>query len=372
MDQELERVAGLLRDARDPEDLLGAEPVLLPRGVQLGKRKCAYEALKAVTSLLYQSPDDNDIARDLDRRLEEFYLQAKNRIEIGAYNLQGRGGTVPPGYRARFFDAGVRRYYIGARRREGGETTLYDGYLEIAGVALGEVILKVAKTPETSAFVEREANVLGMLRKEDYRETSYLPWPLDRFETGGRMGIVMRRIDGFNLEEVREHPPYRDGLDARDMVWMLSRTLAVMGMAHQYGVVHGRICPEHVVIEPSTHRGIVVGWGGSAIAPVRTGQCVLGAIDTFSAPEAAGSTAGPWSDIYSIGKTYLWLVGGDPKTNEIPPQVEPRLAAFLRSMVNEDSYHRPDDCWQLFETLERMKTELWGERKWRNLEMPAP
>src|SRR4051812_36686318 len=125
MDQELERVAGLLRDARDPEDLLGAEPVLLPRGVQLGKRKTAYEALKAVTSLHYQSPDDNDIARDLDRRLEEFYFQAKNRIEIGAYNLQGRGGPVPAGYRARFFDVGARRYYIGARRREGDETTLY-------------------------------------------------------------------------------------------------------------------------------------------------------------------------------------------------------------------------------------------------------
>src|SRR5205807_569814 len=138
-------------------------------------------------------------------------------------------------FRGQFFDAGVRRYYVGPRFREGDETVLYNGYLEVGGAALGEVLLKVAASPETSAFVEREANVLGILRKEDYRETSYLPWPLDRFDAGGRTGLVMRRVDGFNLEEVRAHPKYRDGLDSRDMVWMLSRTLAVMGMAHQYG-----------------------------------------------------------------------------------------------------------------------------------------
>jgi len=372
MDQELERAASLIRDARAPEDILGVEPVVLPRSVQLEKRKHAYEALKAVTSLEYQSPDDNDAARDLDRRLEDLYRQARTRIEMGAYNLQGRGQLVPPAIRGQFFDAGARRYYIGPRYRQGDETTLYSGYLEIASVTLGEVILKVAASEETSVFVEREANVLGVLRKEDYRETSYLPWPLERFEAGGRMGLVMRRVDGFNLEEIRRHPPHLAGLDARDMVWMLSRALAVMGMAHQYGVIHGRICPKHILVEPDTHRALVVGWGGCAIAPVHSGQRVLAPIDTFSAPEAAEATAGPWSDIYSIGKTYLWLLGGDPKTNHVPEHVEPRLAVFLRNMVNEDPYQRPEDCWQLFESLERMKTELWGARRWRVLDMPPP
>ncbi len=371
MDQELERVAGLLRDARDPEDLFGVEPMTLPRGVQLEKRARAYDALKSITSLAYQSPDDSDAARDLDRRLEELYGQARHRIEMGVYNLQGRGALVPPIYRGQFFDAGPRRYFVGARFRQGEHATLYNGYLEAAGATLGEVILKVATSPETSAFVEREANALAILRREDFRETSYLPWPIDRFEAGGRMGTVMRRVDGFNLEEVRGYPPHRDGLDARDMVWMLSRSLAVMGMAHQYGVIHGRICPKHVLVEPATHRALVVGWGGSAIAPARTGQRVVAPVETFSAPEAGGPTAGPWSDIYSIGKTYVWLLGGDPAANVLPDHVEPRLAAFLRNMVHEDPDQRPEDCWQLFETLERMKTELWGERKWRALEMPA-
>ena len=372
MDQELERVANLLHDARDPEDLFGVEPIVLPRRVQTEKRKEAYDALKAVTALEYASPDDNETARDLDRQLEALYRQASARIELGAYNLQGRGRPIPMLHRSRFFDIANKRYYIGPRFRQGEEATFYYGYLEVDAAVLGEVLLKVALSPETSPYMEREANVLGLMRQEEYRETDYLPCPLDRFESGGRRGLVMRRVDGFNLQEVRDYDPHRAGLDPRDMVWMLSRTLAVMGLAHQYGIVHGRICPQHILIEPSTHLGMVVGWGGSAIGPARSGQRVLSPIPTFSAPEAAAPTAGPWSDIYSIGKTYLWLLGGDPDANTLPDHIPPRLAAFLRNMVNADPYQRPEDCWQLFETLDRLKAELWGEKRWRHLDMPTP
>ncbi|HLJ55382.1 MAG TPA: hypothetical protein VKT77_10110 [Chthonomonadaceae bacterium] len=371
MDQELERVAALVRDARDPEDVLGVEPILLPRGAQLENRKRAYLALKAVTSLEYQSPEDVEAARDIDRRLEAVYAEARERIEMGVYNLQGRGAAVPQAFLAQSFDAGGKRYYVGPRFRQGEHSTLYTGYVEIRGEVLGEVMLKVAASAEDSGFVEREADVLGILRKDDYRETSYAPWPLGRFESAGRMGLILRRVDGFTLQEVRQHAPYVGGLDPRDMVWMLSRTLAVMGMAHGYGVIHGRIAPQHVLVEPPTHRALVIGWGGAAIAPARTGQTVREPIDLFSAPEAASATAGPWSDIYSIGKTFLWLLDGDPATDTIPAHVEPRLATLLRTMVADDPYQRPDDCWQLFESLERMKTELWGERKWRALDLPG-
>src|SRR5436190_2986872 len=122
MDQELERVYGLIQEARDPEDLLGVEPVVLPRGNQLERRRQFYDNLKAVTSLSYSSPDDAEVARDLDRRLEEIYRQAQARIEIGAYNLQGRGKPLPVLYRNRFFEIGGKRYYVGRQFRKGEET----------------------------------------------------------------------------------------------------------------------------------------------------------------------------------------------------------------------------------------------------------
>ena len=372
MDPELEKLANLIRESRDPEDLFGVEPVVLPRGAQLKKREEAYRAFKAVTAAEYHSLDDREVARDLDRQLDGLFRRAQARIEAGTYNLQGRGRPVSPTYRSRFFNAGSKRYYIGGRFREGEETTLYNGYLEADGAVLGEVVLKVAKSPETSVFVEREANVLAILRQEEYRETNYLPWPLDRFESGGRLGLVRRRVDGFNLREIRQYPLHERGLDTRDMSWMMSRVLAVAGLAHRHGVVHGRICPEHVVIEPATHLAMVTGWGGSALAPAQGGQRVLNPILPFSAPEAAETTAGPWSDVYSIGKTFLWLVGGDPETEELPADVEPRLAAYLRNMVHEDPRQRPEDCWQLFESFGRLKGELWGEPRWRHLEMPPP
>ena len=372
MDLELERIANLIRDSRAPEDLFGAEPLMLPRSVQAKKTHERYDALKAVTAAEYLSPDDNEAAHDLDRQLQALYKQAQVRIEIGAYNLPGRGQLVPVSSRNQFFDVGPKRYYIGQRFRHGDETTLYNGYLELDGAVVGEVILKVALSPENSPFMEREANALGLMRKEEYRETSFLPCPLDRFDAAGRRGLVMRRVDGFNLQEVRQYEPHRAGVNPKDMVWMLSRTLAGIGLAHQYGVVHGRICPQHIVIEPATHLGMVVGWGGSVIAPARSGQRLLAPIPTFSAPEADGATVGPWSDIFSIGKTFLWLLGADLTTNRLPEHIEPRLAAFLENMVNEDPYQRPEDCWQLLDTLDRLKVELWGEKRWRLLEMPLP
>jgi hypothetical protein len=372
MDRDLQRVYDLLHDARTPEDVLGVEPVVLPRGSQFKKRKAAYDSLKAVTSLSYSSPDDDDVARDLDGRLEEWYRQAQARIEIGAYNLQGRGRPIPLLYRSRCFDMGQKRCYVGPVFCQGEEATFYTGYLEFCGEMLGETLLKVATGPDTSPFIEREANLLAVLRKEEFRETDYLPCLLDRFDAGGRLGLVMRRVDGFNLEEVRQYGPHREGLHPKDMVWMLSRMLAVAGLAHKYGVVHGRICPRHVLIDPATHLGMLVGWGGAALKPATSGQRVAAPIPTFSAPEAGGANVGPWSDVYSIGKTFLWALGGDPETDAIPESVEPELQRFLLQMVHEDLYQRPEDCWQLFETLEGLKVSLWGEKRWRHLEMPRP
>ena len=371
MEAELERVANLLREARDPEDVFGTESVMLPRSAQLARRRETYEALKAVTALEYLAPEANEMARDLDNRLETFYRRAQTRIEAGAYNLPGRGQAVPLRYQDRYFEVGSKRYTIGPRYGEGDEAVFYNGWLEADGAIVGEVLLKVAKSPEQSPFLEREANALAILCREEYRETAYLPCPLDRFESDGRMGTVLRRVDGFNLRQVRDYWPHRQGLDGRDMAWMLGRTLGVVGLAHMRGIVHGRICPEHILIEPATHLTVVAGWGGCAIVPARSGQRIAAGIPTFSAPELAAGDIGPWCDVYSIGKTYLWLMGGNAETGELPASVAPRIAAFLRHLCASDPKQRPEDCWKLLETFGRIRDELWGERKWRPFDMPS-
>jgi hypothetical protein len=370
MDADLERVSLLLADARDPEDLFGTDPIVLPREAQRKRVRAAYAPLKAVTAAAYSLPDDAEHASDLDARLERLLQSALARIELGAYHLPGRRRAVPAAARARCFVVGARRYFVGPRWRSGDSSTFYGGCLELDGEPVGEVLLKVAQSAENSRFLEREASALSILRQEEYRETSYLPLPLDRFDAGGRLGLALRRVDGFNLEEVREFAPHRAGLDPRDAVWMLSRVLAACGLAHRYGIIHGRICPRHVVVEPATHLGMLVGWGGSVVAPARTGQQVLAPIPRFSAPEVSGPTAGPWSDVYSIGQTFLWLVGGEPGRDALPDRVDPRLAGFLQAMVEPDTRRRPHDCWALFAELEQLKTAIWQQRKWRRLDMP--
>ena len=69
---------------------------------------------------------------------------------------------------------------------------------------------------------------------------------------------------------------------------------------------------------------------------------------------------------------FVWLLGGDPEAATLPDHIEPKLQTMLRKMIHTDPYERPDDCWQLFEELDRLKVELWGPKKWRVFEMPLP
>jgi hypothetical protein len=83
----------------------------------------------------------------------------------------------------------------------------------------------------------------------------------------------------------------------------------------------------------------------------------------FCAPEViAAGEIGPWSDIYALGKTMIWLIGGDPVSNSIPTQVEPEFANFLLRMVHEDHYQRSTDCWELYEEQCRIKDALWPRK----------
>ena len=64
----------------------------------------------------------------------------------------------------------------------------------------------------------------------------------------------------------------------------------------------------------------------------------------------------------------IWLLGGDPATNEIPAEVAAEFREFLTKMVNENRLLRPSDCWDLHEEETQTKDRLW-ERKFLHLIM---
>jgi hypothetical protein len=99
-----------------------------------------------------------------------------------------------------------------------------------------------------------------------------------------------------------------------------------------------------------------------------TNQLVTAEKTVFSPPEIHTEKIGPWSDVYSLGKLMIWLVGGDPETNQMPKAVDPRIQDFLLQMVQEDIYRRPSDCWELKTHFEQLKDAMW-ERKYLMFDM---
>ena len=53
---------------------------------------------------------------------------------------------------------------------------------------------------------------------------------------------------------------FPDGLDGRHVAWIWRRVLNIIGFAHSNGIIHGAVLPMHILIEPNTHKLLLVDW----------------------------------------------------------------------------------------------------------------
>lgn len=285
-------------------------------------------------------------------------------------------------------------YQITATLAQGDLATVYGGHVRGAHPAV-RVAVKIADQTSDNDLLQLEHDVLGMLldaaggeraggagasdgRSGDARRparrgpTAHLAPPRDQFRTAdGRLGTVFDHLDGFDLTAVRDRcrRTGAPGLPPRHVVWVLRRALAVLGFAHQRGVLHGNLDPAHILVRPHDHNVWVIDWTSAVVNPARTGQGFKALNEVYSPPEV--KTRGnprPASDLYALGKCAIHAVGGDPETKTLP-EMDPRLARFLRYMTVESQGGRPQDAWELYQQLDRLRTQIWGEHQFVPLEL---
>jgi serine/threonine protein kinase len=81
----------------------------------------------------------------------------------------------------------------------------------------------------------------------------------------------------------------------------------------------------------------------------------------WSPPELAARLPPiPSSDLYSLGRVMIWLLGGDPATHVMPPSVDERLGRFLLFFVRESARQRAQDAWEMYGKLGLLRKELYG------------
>ncbi|WP_034488302.1 serine/threonine-protein kinase [Actinomadura oligospora] len=203
----------------------------------------------------------------------------------------------------------ARRYRLVTQVGRGGMGTVWQAHDEVLGrdVAVKEVILPHGLTDE-----ERSVQYKRTFREA--RTAARLGHPgvvtvYDVVEEDGRPWIVMELIHARSLDQVIKQegalPPKRAADIGRQM-------LAALHAAHDAGVLHRDVKPSNVLLAGGdravlTDFGIATAAGDATLT--QTGL-VMGS-PAYIAPERArGRTAGPASDLWSLGVTMYAMVEG--------------------------------------------------------------
>lgn len=186
-------------------------------------------------------------------------------------------------------------------------------------------------------FLRGSASGLSMLK--------YLPEIVANFSHDSKEVVVCKHDGLVTLADIKLQFP--DGLQGRHIGWICKRMLSVAAFVHECGYTHGAITPEHFMINPITHGGVLVGWihaekHGEKIKTIPSSRRGM-------YPESAKNGLTPSVDICMIGRTLQEIA---------EPNLAKRLKNFLRGLDNCTV-----DAWTLADDLDAVLKDCYGSPK---------
>ena len=158
-------------------------------------------------------------------------------------------------------------------------------------------------------------------------------------EAGGdtpRPYLVMELVEGQPLSALITPGRPIDPEVTRDLT---AQAAEALGAAHAAGIVHRDVKPANLIVTPDRHVKITdfgIARASEGMALTQTGQ-VMGTPQYLSPEQAQGNTAGPASDVYSLGVVaFECLTSRRPFTGDTPVAT---ALAHLRDPVPD----LPDD-----------------------------
>jgi hypothetical protein len=262
-------------------------------------------------------------------------------------------------------------YQVTTTLAQGDIATVYGGHVR-GSQPPAQVALKITDQSSDNDLLVHELRVLGILTAEEGKPVRHFPKARDQFRTSdGRLGTVFDHVDGFDLTQVRDRCRRQGapGLPPRHLIWLLRRSLAALGWAHKNGVLHGNLDPAHILVRGHDHMVWLVDWCWAVVNPARTGQGFKALNETYSPPEVRErGRPTPASDLYALGKCMIHVAGGDPAQRNLP-EMDPRLARFLRYMTVESQGGRAQDAWELYFQVDKLREQIWGAHEFVPLEL---
>ena len=356
MNHSLTSLMQLLSQAQMPSDVFG---LLAPATPEALKQR--FRAL-----ILVAHPDHNPTrtaeAAAACQALQVLYAVAQRQIAAGVY------GVAP-----RIRLSSGPRVYVGYAAPIAGE--LCD--LFPAEADGGPVLLKAVRNPHNNDLLQAEARALRSIERSlaGQRVRAHFPTLVEHVQlsdaSGARRQVNVLRAEPGTVSLSDVIRAYPAGLHPADAAWMFNRVLAALAVTHTLGLVHGAVTPAHMLVRPSDHNGILVGWcaSGPIGTPLKLRSPAYAA--DYPPEVAARQPATPATDLYMAAACMVRLLGGDPAGSTLPRSVPRPLANLLRACLLPAPQRRPSDAWAVFDDVHTLLGELYGPPQFRPFAMPA-
>jgi len=242
---------------------------------------------------------------------------------------------------------------------KGEESDVYLGEYDDPGDSFRPIkhaAVKIAGDRGVNSLLENEVIVLRQLNHQS------LPELIDHFVIPGegKKALVLGYIEGYDFHMLKERFP--SGIPDKHLCWILERLLSVLGFMHYNAIIHGNIEPGNIMVRPRDHNAFLLDFNYSLIAPEK-GERLKPLSKEFTAPEVfARMPPHPASDLYSLGKSMLFLAGGDVELDTFPPLMDRSLATFILGLLERNPSRRSNDAWKLHGQLSELRQRVFGAR----------
>ena len=201
----------------------------------------------------------------------------------------------------------IGRYEIRQRLGAGGFATVYRAYDPMLD---REVALKVlhphlvSNGPVRERFL-REGRALARVRHPNVVVVH------EAGETDGGAYLAMELVEGQTLEEILDA---QKQLRLSAVLAFTDQIAAALAAVHAQNLVHRDVKPANIIVERETDRVVLLDLGVVRdLAAQTTGSWIMGT-PNFMAPEQVrvGGQVSAQTDVYQLGATVYYLLGGRP------------------------------------------------------------
>ncbi len=188
--------------------------------------------------------------------------------------------------------------------------------------------------------------------------------------------MVTKHVPAYDFVALREK--FKNGVPLYHACWMLARMLSAVGHLHSQNIIHGNIHPEGLFVNPQDHNVTIADFEFSIVDYESEKMKYIGITKDYTAPEVyKGAIPHPSADMYSIGMSMIYILGGDVEKRSLPLQFEmidkvyPREMERVRGIegiknlillfVNQHPLARSDDAWKAYHQLASLRKMAFGK-----------